>query len=218
MSLSYKEKLLCPLCGEESEFTHWQSINTAQDPELKSAVRDLSAFRFSCSNCGHTSIEDYGFHYHQMEDSIMIYYEETDKDERNARYLLSGKRAGYRDPRSPIYLDRIVRSQEQLLEKLAIFDTGLDDRLVEICKVFILREYKKKHPGSNPSALLMSTDEEGRHIIKIFEKGKQVSSTVLKDDMYTKIKDFYSLQLPELREELHYNINLAWAQDLLRDE
>ena len=37
MSLSYKEKLLCPLCGEESEFTHWQSINTAQDPELKRA-------------------------------------------------------------------------------------------------------------------------------------------------------------------------------------
>lgn len=40
-----RETIICPKCGQESEFTIWRSINTMLDPEMKKVVRDKSAFR-----------------------------------------------------------------------------------------------------------------------------------------------------------------------------
>ena len=74
MSMSQVVPVTCPKCGKNGDFTRWQSINTELDPEMKKAVRDRSAFRYTCSHCGHSAIVDYPFLYHQMEDQIMIYY------------------------------------------------------------------------------------------------------------------------------------------------
>ena len=142
MSLSREEMITCPKCGQQSPFMIWQSVNTMIDPEMKGAVRDLSAFRFTCPNCGNQAVIDYGFLYHQMEDQIMIFYAETDKDVENFMSSFSKDRIpadmkGFLDDfLNDSYLIRIVRSQNELREKLEIFDAGLDDRIVEIARYF----------------------------------------------------------------------------------
>lgn len=72
MSMERTVDISCPGCGQASKFVIWQSINTTIDPQMKQAVRDRSAFMFTCPNCGQTRFVDYGFLYHQMEDKIMI--------------------------------------------------------------------------------------------------------------------------------------------------
>lgn len=74
MSQRREISLTCPQCGKEHPFIIWNSINTTLDPEMKEAVKDRSAFRFVCPNCGAETYVDYDLLYHQMEDRIMIHY------------------------------------------------------------------------------------------------------------------------------------------------
>ena len=52
VSLSRIVFIECPLCHKEVELKMWSSINTLENPEYKAAVRDLSAFKFICPECG----------------------------------------------------------------------------------------------------------------------------------------------------------------------
>ena len=80
MSRSRLISITCPECQKESDFRIWESINTMLNPEMKSAVRDRSAFLFTCPECGAKKYVDYGFLYHQMEDHIMIHYVNSDEN------------------------------------------------------------------------------------------------------------------------------------------
>lgn len=215
MSSSKQENITCPKCGNNSRFTIWRSINTTLDPEMKAAVRDRSAFLFTCPHCGHKAHVDYGFLYHQMEDQIMIHYAQSEEAVREVYDLYAGKYDNellkdFPDIQAK-YLNRIVRSMNQLLEKLAIFDAGLDDRIIEIFKVFITAEYNKQHPDSTGAEMLMYTDDDGEHIIQILEDGKPAGGTELSDDMYNTIKDHFSPRLKDIREDKEPIINQAWA-------
>ena len=70
----------CPKCKKSSPFMIWSSINTSLDPSMKQAVKDRSAFRFICPDCGLKTYLDYGFFYQQTEGRIMICYVVTEED------------------------------------------------------------------------------------------------------------------------------------------
>ena len=218
MSMEHKEKLTCPKCGKESEFTVWQSINTTLDPEMKNAVRDRSAFRFKCAHCGHTANVDYPFLYHQMEDQIMVHYAASDEDAQEIYKLYTGgvddKMDMLKDLIKDKYLRRIVRSQNQLLEKLAIFDAGMDDRLVEICKVFMMAEFMKQRPDAGIVEMLMYTNEDQKHIIQALGNGKSMGGAELSDGMYNAVKKQFSSGLKDIRDDDPI-IDQKWALDFL---
>lgn len=134
MSQRREVSLTCPQCGKEHPFIIWNSINTTLDPEMKEAVKDRSAFRFVCPDCGAKTYVDYDLLYHQMEDRIMIHYARLNESAEQIYQMLTKD-----DPEDMVqdmlrnhYLIRIARSQNQLREKIAIFDAGLDDRIIEI--------------------------------------------------------------------------------------
>ena len=212
MSMEHLEKITCPKCGKESEFTVWQSINTTLDPEMTAAVRDRSAFRFKCAHCGHTANVDYPFLYHQMEDQIIIHYAASDDDvqEIYQLYTNDNRMDIFKDIIKDKYLRRIVRSQNQLLEKLAIFDAGMDDRIVEICKVFMMAEFMKQHPDIGNVEMLMYTNEDQKHIIQVLGDGKSLGGAELTDGMYNAVKQQFSSSLKDIRDDDPI-INQKWA-------
>ncbi len=222
MSMSGPVSVTCQKCSKESQFIIWKSINTMLDPEMKSKVRDKSAFRFTCPHCGHSVLMDYGFLYHQMEDQIMIHYTQAEENIKDIYDFYAGNRDSelYKDfpDLHAKYLNRIVRSVNQLLEKLAIFDAGLDDRIVELCKAFILSEYLKQHPDSTGPELLMFNDEEQGHIIQIIDNGKTTGYTALADEFYALIKEKFSPRLKDIRDDNEPIINQAWALKFLSEK
>ena len=58
---------------------------------MKAAIRDRSAFLFTCQHCDHKAYVDYGFLYHQMEDQIMIHYAQSEKAVREVYDLYARK-------------------------------------------------------------------------------------------------------------------------------
>ena len=132
MSKMHIEKITCPECGRENEYKFWDSVNVNLDPELKEHVLDGSIFDYSCS-CGYSTKLVHQFLYHDMEKKFMIQFSSPDNVE---EYINS-----FEDVRkNPIINDnmmnrlRIVTDYNNLIEKIIIFDSNYDDKIIELIK------------------------------------------------------------------------------------
>ncbi|MCQ2513223.1 MAG: CpXC domain-containing protein [Lachnospiraceae bacterium] len=114
----------------------WHSV---LDPDMKEKVRSGEAFRWTCPHCGNTANVNYTTLYHQMEGHVMIYL--VFGDQEKAIEMMQGF---YRDNEGNIvdadedYRNRVVGTMNEFREKLMILDAGLDDRIIELMKLFIL--------------------------------------------------------------------------------
>lgn len=218
MSQRREISLTCSKCGREHPFIIWNSINTTLDPEMKEAVKDRSAFRFVCPDCGAETYVDYDLLYHQMEDRIMIHYARLDESAAEINQMLTKD-----DPEDMVqdmlrnhYLIRIVRSQNQLREKIAIFDAGLDDRIIEIYKIFILHTVQEKDPDCKDIEMLYYKEPtEGKDFIQIIADGKTYGVVELKKDAYDELYKEYRDRLPDIREDGPY-IDRSWALEKMK--
>lgn len=209
MSINREEMITCPKCGHQSPFMIWQSVNTMIDPEMKPAVRDFSAFRFTCPECGNQALIDYGFLYHQMEDRIMIYYAETDKDAED--FLSAFKKESFPEDMQDFlgdflnddYMIRIVRSRNELREKLEIIDAGLDDRIIEIFKLILYINYLERGTKAEKIEMYFSRSDQ-KNIIHILEDGRYAASSELDSDAYESIEKEFGPRLPDIRRDVPF--------------
>ena len=215
MSMHEMVDITCPVCKKDSKFSIWKSINTTLDPEMKEKVMNREAFMFTCPECGERTNVDYGTLYHQMEDHIMIHYAVSDENEEEILDMLNHQ--GNRDIDKLMsgmlndnYLIRIVRSQNSLREKIQIFDAGLDDRIIEIAKVFVWVMYKDKNPDSEDVELYYLKDGEDNTFV-ILDGGKQVATAPITDEFYDSLFEKYNINKDELRKcDPIIDFNWAW--------
>ncbi|NLZ18657.1 MAG: hypothetical protein GXY24_00065 [Bacteroidales bacterium] len=105
-----------------------QSVNAAVSPELKERVRNGSLFTWNCPHCGTSNLLKLPFLYHDPTEKLMLVLTDAPV---NADALPDG------------YTGRFVRSVGDLIEKLKIFDCGLDDLVIEMCKFVTAQELGK---------------------------------------------------------------------------
>lgn len=219
MSKPYNTEITCPSCGEKSEFTIWESVNTSLDPKMKRAVRDGSAFRFVCPHCGQARFVDYGFLYHQMEDRILIHYARSDENAQEIIDLLAAK-GPFRSVATKFYrhgyMIRIVRSMDELLEKLAIIDAGLDDRLVELYKLFLRASLQNRQPEKANSDIRFCRDGD-RYLLRLHSNSESLDCAEFSMGTYELIRDQFAPALPEedVQEPI---VNLQWSVGFLKSQ
>ena len=204
----------CPICKKEGAFQIWESINTTLDPEMKQAVLDKSAFLFKCPGCGNETYVDYGTLYHQMEDKIMIHYATTDENEQEILDMLKFDEDNkmnnlFKNMISNNYLIRIVRSQNALREKIQIFDAGLDDRIIEIAKIYIWIMYKDQNPNSKDVEIFFLKDND-ENIFVILDDGRQVATAPITDEFYDSLFEKHNINPDDIRKN-EYIIDFDWA-------
>ena len=136
----------CSSCGEKHEVTYYSGINTAEEPELKARVKDGSLFLWECPHCGKTNLVSGQTIYHDPEEKLMIWLlppgfvsEEKvrliEKSLTSASETLEG------------YTFRRVEDVGSLIEKVNIFDAGLDDTIMELVKFVSKMELSEKGGG-----------------------------------------------------------------------
>lgn len=211
MSSHREITITCPKCKQDHPFVIWRSINTTLNPEMKAAVKDRSAFLFECPSCGEKTYVDYGFLYHQMEDRIMIHYANSDENAEEVYKMLTedDPTGMLQDMRKENYLIRIVRTQNELREKIAIFDEGLDDRIIEIFKIYILATFQKDNPDCKAIEILYFRDDD-KNFVQIFADGKPQGVAEIPDEFYEKLCHKYSDKIPDIRKDEPY-IDRQWA-------
>ena len=213
MSKHHIEKVTCPSCHHEGDFEVWDSINTVLNPEMKEKVLNQSIFLYTCPNCGETFRLNYPTLYHQMEDLIMIYLVPESEVEKTYE-MFYGENA-LADFRTEKYLNRIVTSANQLVEKIKIFDAGKDDRIIELVKLLAADSILKNNPDKEFDELRFAVDD-GTNILIIINKG-EITGAVDIDNMY-EFASSHCTDFKDLRDDEDIVINREWILNKLTEE
>ena len=204
------KKVTCPSCHYEGNFELWDSINTALDPEMKEKVLNQSIFLYTCPNCGETFRLNYPTLYHQMEDLIMIYLVPESEVEKTCEIFC--KKNTLADFHTEKYLNRVVTSPNQLVEKIQIFDAGKDDRIMEL----VADSLHENNPDKEFDELRFAVDDDGTNILVIINKS-EITGAVDIDNMY-EFASSHCDDFKDLRDDEDVVINREWILNKLTEE
>ena len=112
---------------------------------------------------------------------------------------------------------RIVQSKNEFREKLYIFDAGLDDRAIEIIKVFYTQKMQKDTPEIGFDEVRFESGENDEIGLVFIAGGKPVASCEIGCEFYDIIMKEYIAKMPDIRED-EIIINWDWALSVFGDK
>lgn len=192
----------CPHCGKESARRALTSINIDKNPEMREAVRDLSCFRWTCPNCGVTSLVVDPCLYHDMSGQFMVWLSPEGTKPEDADF----------DPLSG-YTMRYVDDLNSFREKIAILERGLDDRAVEIMKLLLFMQLR--HDLDVVEVLFHELDErtgDFRFVAVLSDGVEQYAA--MSGATYQRIAQDVRERL-YTRSRMFQKIDMEWAQGAL---
>lgn len=212
MSSIKKQNIVCPKCRSNSQINMWESVNVTKNPEMFNKVRDGSLFEFVCPSCGFKSRLVYTTLYHDMENKQMIFLCTTEDQIATAKDTFDDIRTGRLQAEASEklksktgiefsfnnnasyddYTFRIVSTYDKLKEKLNIFDSKLDDRVIEIYKAALWAALNYNNVKVDRTAYLyLSKNEDGSHTprIQFFEEDGSSGAANLDPPQYAYIEN-----------------------------
>jgi hypothetical protein len=218
MSLMHSDEIVCPKCGRPFEIERWDSINSEISPELIDKVVDGSFFRFKCPRCGEETIHLYPLLINVMtpEGGFIKLTGDPEGEAEETSFMFSDL-----DPQMAAILKkaapkryRYVNCLPDLVEKVEIFRAGIDDRTIEIVKLFLFKALKDK--GVDTDLLRWFKDENGKAYWAAGNKEKQFSFP-FRQKAFKNMENYFRSKDPRWEEDNRstYIVNAAWAEKWL---
>jgi len=113
----------CAKCKHTWKQNIYESVNVTRDPELKQLAATGDLFRVKCPSCGHVTGRPHSCLYHDMDEELMIALT-NDPSVRSA--------TGFEE-----YRLRLTMQVPDFIEKVLVFEAGLNDGVVELCKIVL---------------------------------------------------------------------------------
>lgn len=219
MSEVKKQMIACPKCGREIEIEVWDSIDIPYDMEQKEKVLKNTFFKAGCDTCKITFPIGYKCLYNDMEQKYLIWMapkleedEQKDIEEYNERL----KTDSHLKLAQGGYTYRIVRNDNELREKVLIFDEGLDDRYIETMKMVYVPVFKKNlAKDSRIMGLYFDKKEDGGYQWVIVFDNRQPMIADVNMDIYEDMKDKLNSIVEEKTTEGFIQINAPWAMEVM---
>ena len=139
------EKMNCPQCGKEREVILWEKVNVRMTPDLKEHLFNGTLNMLKCKDCGYEARIYIPLIYHDMDKNFFIHFapDYPVGEEKKLIENLVKETAMLFDDSYNNRL-RVVFDYKGLLEKIQIFDEGLDDRTIEVCKLLARTQLELK--------------------------------------------------------------------------
>ncbi len=168
--------LRCPFCNSEQHHNLYPVVDLVEYPSLKLGLLTDSLFSVRCTKCNNQFAVS-----HEM---LVL-----DKDASFA-VLLAPDSTLTEIPEPSIEVQkletlRLVNSSDQLKEKLLLLDAGLDDKTIELCKMYLIMKMER------PGYTLLYADQQvaqGQLLFTLFnEKGEMEETIQCSDGLYTQL-------------------------------
>ena len=169
MSAQKTYNIRCPKCRHEQKVELYESINVAQQPELKTALFENRLNRVRCESCDASFRVDKPLLYHDADRNILIHWmpdtavsredilDEFDKSMEELRKVLP---PDIEPPRV-----RLVFTRAELVELIFIIEAGMEERVVEYIKYTIHTQNMKRVPPAEKQLLLNVQDSTGEELL-----------------------------------------------------
>lgn len=169
MSIKTESIAACSRCGNRTQLTIYKSINTAEDPSLKEKVREGSLFLWKCPSCGQSNLARYDTLYHDPDKKLMVWLLQDENISQSQMHSISlhAKAIGN-------YTLRRVTDTGSLMEKVLIFDCGLDDVTIELCKYVLKMELASKSSDEESARKILQMN---LHFFRLNDSGDGKSVT-----------------------------------------
>ena len=180
-----EDSVICPECGHEQELHIIPTVNVTLDPEMREKVLSGEIFLFTCEKCGFSGFAGYPFIYEDKETAGgFLIYLEPDCEEREVG--VDG------DVADQVLLQnmtmRLVTTVNELKEKIFIFESGLDDRVLELFKTLALSKMHADKAEEIPDELRFTgidgTEEEKKVFFAAFNDGRYLGVLELPYSLY----------------------------------
>lgn len=201
MSIPCNRTIKCPKCGGPLQYTMWQSINTMM-PFARNDIISGKLFEVKCEKCGQVTHVIYPILFNDLEHQVMIQYVPPEDVESVLSSVEIITRMGSRA--------RIVTSIEELREKAMVFESDLDDRVIEVHKLLVIRQVRNQMGGEHIRAMFFNTDGNPR--FEMIVDGQEGYVPLNMDD-YADLVEAMSPSFESLKDE--YCINGEWAERYL---
>ena len=178
----------CPACGRAHKFGAWKSLNVTLKPQEKPRLLDGSLTRFTCEGCGHNADVVYPLLYHDMEKQLMLWLlPEGGGEEQANQSDPDDLPPAMRKSLGAGYTYRRVGSHNELREKIYVFDSGLDDRVIEVVKLILWEQMPDDQKPADAQLLFGGTvreDDGERLAFTILTPTGGTGLTVPRDPLY----------------------------------
>jgi hypothetical protein len=169
MSASKTYSICCPKCKTVQKVELYDSINVAQQPELKTALLENRLNRVQCAGCETPFRVDKPLLYHDADRNILIHWmpdtavsreEILDEFDKSMEELRAALPADIEPPRV-----RLVFTRVELIELIFIIEAGMEERVVEHIKYTIHLQNMKRLPPAEKQLLLNVQDSTADELL-----------------------------------------------------
>ena len=212
MSLPKKMTVKCSKCGANIEVTVFESVNTDYAPDITDKIISGELFDAKCDKCGFVSHLEYDILYHDVKHGAMIWVLHDNSPEYASKVeelRSSANILGYKTT-------RIVNNMNELRQKVACLENGRDDRIIELCKVFITYNLLSKQPDFefNNAFYTNFLDQER---VFLYDKNGEELSCELTDDAYSLLCDmYYNSEYAASFEDYYALVDYDWAESIIQ--
>ena len=216
MTMQDKQTYHCMHCNNAQNFTVYPSVNVSLNPELRQKVLDHDLTVFTCAACGEMTNVEYSFVYHDMDNKYWFWC--TFQDDANPPPDLDEACATIGPEAKGIYQDyhcRVVRNRFELADKVGLFEDGLDDRVMEIIKVYCL--VAREELIGEHAKLLHYVGRLGEKLQFLSIGNTDSELITLGPDSYRNLYDKFLHQLPAMETMLgrYAEVNQDYALNVL---
>ena len=208
MSIPQKATITCPHCGNPYSVTIFVSINTDYIQDLPKRIIDGSWFDAVCPICHKTVSLEYDVLYHDMIHHAMVWLiskEYSPDYKRRIMEIRSSYHAGN--------MTRLVLSKGELREKVACLEKGRDDRVIELCKAFMLEQLMETVPDFEVNSVFYSI-VENKEVIFFYDKSGKAIHSFLEDTLYNILKGQFVTELSGESSAYPF-FDITWAKQML---
>ena len=200
----------CEQCGKYHDAAVYDGVDISKQPQFRSEVMNASIFDFVCPDCGAVTGILYPFLYHDPSNRFMIQLVDSTVTEDPFTSLFDTEDSsdqaikGVVEDMKERYYFRTVTTPNDLMEKIAVFEAGYDDRIIELMKRAIIAS----DPAGTILHLYFAPTENGPVLLAEEEEGF-TRSFPLDQAVYDSLKQAAEFDSSETR------IDQAWAESFI---
>ena len=213
MTDKFIEKAVCTHCNEPFDVELYASVNTRVNPELELKVLNFDAFEYTCPHCGGKVKVIYDMLYHMEPEGTMIYLTDPTQVEEQVKTIDDFYKSDFKKLQELMKLEpprvRVVTDLIDLREKILIFKAGLDDRIMELMKSFLILQI---HESENLEIMRIFYDiVEGKPTIVIIDTDFKEYHYDFDEEAYRGMEE----QFKEAKDFDRYVVNEGFAAEFI---